>query len=427
MILGSFLFILLSIIIPDFFQNLSLIFIGIILFFLFAISSIYIFRGKINLLNKNIKLIFDDSNSQLHDVEELIPTNKFLKSKLLEMKSDQKKITDIGSIFESTKDLLQEGLIILDFNKNLISINNVALEIFQKEEISINELRKITDISTNIEIIEFVELALPNKFIEKNIKTNFPEKYFNLRTIRQNHMIFLFIKNISDFVSLEKTRKEFFANTSHELKTPITSIQLNIEALMNAVKIDNKQDFEYFLNKIMYDSKRLLNISKDIENIHALESGLINLNLEEIYIDDLIIEAKQITQTLLDSKKIKLEIKKKNKFNKIIIDRNQFIKVFENIISNSIRYSEKGSSIEIEFSKRKNGLEIIFNDYGLGVSEKDLPHIFERFFRADGLRDENHSGLGLSIVKQIIEIHKGTIYAKSLLGKGLSIYINIPQ
>ena len=109
------------------------------------------------------------------------------------------------------------------------------------------------------------------------------------------------------------------------------------------------------------------------------------------------------------------------------LDRNQFIKVFENIISNSIRYSEKGSSIEIEFSKRKNGLEIIFKDYGLGVSEKDLPHIFERFFRADGLRDENHSGLGLSIVKQIIEIHKGTIYAKSLLGKGLSIYINIPQ
>ena len=427
MILGFFLFVLLSIIIPDFFNNLSFMFIGIILFFLFTLLSIYIFRAKINLLNKNIELIFDDSKSQLDDIEDLSLTMKILKTKLSEMSSDQKRNIEFGVLFDITKDFFEEGLIILDSHKNIKCINQKALEIFDRKNINIKDLKKITDISTNIEILELVELALPTNVTKKNIQTNFPEKHFDLRSVRINDMIILFIKDVTESFSIDKIRKDFFANTSHELKTPVTSIQLNVEALKNSIKIDNKQDFDYFLEKITFDSERLQKISSDIENVHALESGIINLFLEEFSIDDFIIESKKIIDTLLDAKQIKLEINKKNKFNKITIDRNLFMTIFENIISNSIRYCEKGSSIEIDLSKRKNELEIIFKDYGAGVSEKDLPHIFERFYRADGLRDDKHSGLGLSIVKHIVELHKGTIYAKSLLGEGLSIYIKIPQ
>lgn len=315
----------------------------------------------------------------------------------------------------------------LDSEKNVKDINKKALEIFDKKTSNINSLKKMTDISTNIEILDFLNSSSKSKINKKNIQTNFPEKHFNLRTIKIEDTIILFIKDISDLFSMDKTRKEFFANTSHELKTPVTSIQLNVEALKNSLKIDNKDDFNYFLEKITFDSERLQKISKDIGNVHALESGIIQLNVEEFSIDDFTYESKKLLDTLLDAKQIKLIINKKNNFKNIIFDRKLFMTIFENIISNSIRYSEIGNSIEIALFKSKKELEIVFNDYGTGVSKKDLPHIFERFYRSDGLRSDKHSGLGLSIVKHIVERHGGTIVANSSLNKGLSISIKIPQ
>jgi len=399
------------------------------LFFLFSfnIFTIFVVKAKIKLLNHNIEKIFNDTSSNINIIDDFNITSKLFKEKIIEIYSDKKNNNEFGILYDLSKDYFEEGILFLDSEKNVKDINKKALEIFDKKTSNINSLKKMTDISTNIEILDFLNSSSKSKINKKNIQTNFPEKHFNLRTIKIEDTIILFIKDISDLFSMDKTRKEFFANTSHELKTPVTSIQLNVEALKNSLKIDNKDDFNYFLEKITFDSERLQKISKDIGNVHALESGIIQLNVEEFPIDDFIYDSKKLIDTLLDAKQIKLKINKKNNFKKIIFDRNLFMTIFENIISNSIRYSEVGNSIEIDLYKSKKELEIVFNDYGTGVSEKDLPHIFERFYRSDGLRSDKHSGLGLSIVKHIVEIHDGTIVANSSLNKGLSISIKIPQ
>tara|TARA_B100001250_G_scaffold153770_1_gene132058 strand:+ start:1083 stop:2309 length:1227 start_codon:yes stop_codon:yes gene_type:complete len=401
----------------------------IVLLFLLNIFSYYLQKTKFDLLTKNINNLFKGNDYKLENLSDLSLITKLIREKINEKNTEIKKIKEFGELFDLSKDYFEEGILFLDYKKNIKSINKRALDLFDKNNKNINSFSKLTDFTTNLEVLEFVENCITSRLNESNkfVQTNFPEKHFSLRAIKFNETIVLFIRDLTEIVTLDKTRKEFFANTSHELKTPVTSIQLNVEALKNSIKIDSKDDFDYFLEKITNDSNRLQKISKEIGDVHALESGSLPVDIKEFIIDDFILETKILIDTLLDSKKINLKITKKNKFKKVRLDRNLFKIVFENIFSNSIRYSKTGSSIELDLTKSNGQLEMIFKDFGTGVSENELTHIFERFYRTEGSRSDKHSGLGLSIVKQIVKIHEGKIFAKSSLNKGLSITIQIPQ
>ncbi len=401
----------------------------IVLLFLLNIFFYYLQKTKFDLLTKNINNLFKDNDYKLENLSDLSLITKLIREKINEKNSEIKSIKEFGELFDLSKNYFEEGILFLDYQKNIKSINKRALDLFDKNNKNVNIFSKLTDFTTNLELLEFVENCVTSSQSEskKLIQTSFPEKHFSLRAINVNETIVLFIRDLTELVTLDKTRKEFFANTSHELKTPVTSIQLNVEALKNSIKIDNKDDFDYFLEKITNDSNRLQKISKEIGDVHALETGSLPVNIKEFIIDDFILETKILIDTLLDSKKINLKITKKNKFKKVRLDRNLFKIVFENILSNSIRYSKTGSSIELDLTKSNGQLEMIFKDFGTGVSENELTHIFERFYRSEGLRSDKHSGLGLSIVKQIVKIHEGKIFAKSSLNKGLSITIQIPQ
>ena len=203
-------------------------------------------------------------------------------------------------------------------------------------------------------------------------------------------------------------------------------MKLNIEALQNSKIKGNDSDYEFFLEKIKEDSNRLEKISKDIIDVHAIESGELIVNLEDIQISDQINELHEEFSTILDSKRIKFEYSIQKKIPKIKIDKSMFKTALENIISNAIRYSHKDSKIELKCIYDDENIYFNLRDFGIGISDKDLPHIFERFYRVDGLRSERHSGIGLSIVKQIVDVHNGNIAAESSINEGLLIKIKIP-
>jgi two-component system sensor histidine kinase VicK len=231
---------------------------------------------------------------------------------------------------------------------------------------------------------------------------------------------------MTEYINLDITRKEFFANTSHELKTPITSMKLNLDALSNSKKNNNDLDFNFFLNKIRKDSDRLEKISNEIIDLHEIESGKLSLNIQKCDLLIFLDEIKRDFFMILKKNKVELEITIQSGFPKISIDKSMFKNALDNLISNSIRYSNPNTKIEINCYYNNNFFNISIKDYGIGLSDKDLPHIFERFYRAEGLRSEKHSGIGLSIVKQIIDVHNGEIYAESLLNEGLKISIKFP-
>ena len=281
----------------------------IVLLFLLNIFSYYLQKTKFDLLTKNINNLFKGNDYKFENLSDLSLITKLIREKINEKNSEIKSIKEFGELFDLSKNYFEEGILFLDYQKNIKCINKRALDLFDKNNKNVNIFSKLTDFTTNLEVLEFVENCITSSQSESNksIQTSFPEKHFSLRAINVSETIVLFIRDLTELVTLDKTRKEFFANTSHELKTPVTSIQLNVEALKNSIKIDNKDDFDYFLEKITNDSNRLQKISKEIGDVHALETGSLPVNIKEFIIDDFILETKILIDTLLDSKKINLK------------------------------------------------------------------------------------------------------------------------
>ncbi|MCH2673932.1 MAG: ATP-binding protein [Dehalococcoidia bacterium] len=379
---------------------------------------------------QSFKIILSDILNKNSSNEKIVPEfygfMNLITRKINDIKDEIDYSKSVLELYEISKNSLDDGIMLLDFDMNILNFNNKLISLLDSSELYLSKNNKVTDITKNLDIIEFCTESVSKNHNEKIIELSFPTRYFSIKSELINQYLLVVIKDVTDFISLDKTRKEFFANTSHELKTPITSMKLNIEALQNSKIKGNDSDYEFFLEKIKEDSNRLEKISKDIIDVHAIESGELIVNLEDIQISDLINELHEEFSTILDSKRIKFEYSIQKKIPKIKIDKSMFKTALENLISNAIRYSQKDSKIELKCIYDDENIYFNLRDFGIGISDKDLPHIFERFYRVDGLRSERHSGIGLSIVKQIVDVHNGNIAAESSINEGLLIKIKIP-
>ena len=379
---------------------------------------------------QSFKIILSDILNKNSSNEKIVPEfygfMNLITRKINDIKDEIDYSKSVLELYEISKNSLDDGIMLLDFDMNIVNFNNKLISLLDSSELYLSKNNKVTDITKNLDIIEFCTESVSKNHNEKIIELSFPTRYFSIKSELINQYLLVVIKDVTDFISLDKTRKEFFANTSHELKTPITSMKLNIEALQNSKIKGNDSDYEFFLEKIKEDSNRLEKISKDIIDVHAIESGELIVNLEDIQISDLINELHEEFSTILDSKRIKFEYSIQKKIPKIKIDKSMFKTALENLISNAIRYSHKDSKIELKCIYDDENIYFNLRDFGIGISDKDLPHIFERFYRVDGLRSERHSGIGLSIVKQIVDVHNGNIAAESSINEGLLIKIKIP-
>ena len=379
---------------------------------------------------QSFKIILSDILNKNSSNEKIVPEfygfMNLITRKINDIKDEIDYSKSVLELYEISKNSLDDGIMLLDFDMNILNFNNKLISFLDSSELYLSKNNKVTDITKNLDIIEFCTESVSKNHNEKIIELSFPTRYFSIKSELINQYLLVVIKDVTDFISLDKTRKEFFANTSHELKTPITSMKLNIEALQNSKIKGNDSDYEFFLEKIKEDSNRLEKISKDIIDVHAIESGELIVNLEDIQISDLINELHEEFSTILDSKRIKFEYSIQKKIPKIKIDKSMFKTALENLISNAIRYSHKDSKIELKCIYDDENIYFNLRDFGIGISDKDLPHIFERFYRVDGLRSERHSGIGLSIVKQIVDVHNGNIAAESSINEGLLIKIKIP-
>lgn len=226
----------------------------------------------------------------------------------------------------------------------------------------------------------------------------------------------------------EKFRREFISNVSHELKTPLTSIQGFVEILIDAHKTNQPIDLNY-LEKIYKNSDRLIEIVQDLTTISQSENKQLNLNISKFSIYELCLEVIESLDELAKSKKIKIEIKDLNFIEYIVsADRAKISQVLFNLIENGIFYCPLNSKIQIRFFDVDQAVLIEITDNGNGIAKEHLPRIFERFYRIDEARsrEKGGSGLGLSIVKNILEAHEQTIRVESEVGKGTKFFFTLP-
>ncbi|WP_264520303.1 sensor histidine kinase [Flavobacterium sp. N1994] len=219
----------------------------------------------------------------------------------------------------------------------------------------------------------------------------------------------------------EEYRREFLGNVSHELKTPLFTVQGYLSTLLDGA-INDKSVRKKYLERAEKGVERLIYIVEDLDMISKLEMGDVNLELSRFDIVELVQNVFDLLEMNADKKNIILMFDRK--YNKPIIvfaDKEKIEQVLTNLVTNSIKYGKENGTTEVTIEDLVNDKVIIrFRDDGEGIEKQNIPRLFERFYRVDksGARSEGGSGLGLSIVKHIIEAHGEKIYVESEFGKG---------
>ncbi|MBX7182902.1 MAG: sensor histidine kinase [Bacteroidia bacterium] len=228
---------------------------------------------------------------------------------------------------------------------------------------------------------------------------------------------------------LETYRREFIGNVSHELKTPIFNIQGYIHTLLDGGLEDPEINVDY-LKRADKSVERMITIVEDLETITQLESGVITLDKTKFDLVDLIKEVIESVEKKAKDRDIKVKLEKKpDKVLKVIGDKDRIRQVLTNLVMNSVKYGKKGGKTELQLFDTEEKIWVEISDDGIGIPEKHLPRIFERFYRIDKSRsrEAGGSGLGLSIVKHIIEAHEEQINVKSKEGEGTTFSFSIQK
>lgn len=314
----------------------------------------------------------------------------------------------------------------------LLSIIIFILLLVGNYLITLNHFKKIlarlTDIKNRLSNLGNTEDDnLENKITElQAIQKEIGEdlKFANdkiLRDISNN------IKNIIDeyYNQLIETKKykvnrsEFLGNVAHELNTPIFAIQLSLETLIDGAVNDKNVNID-FLKRALKNTKRLAGLTKDLIDISKLETEK-RLSKRYIRINELITEAVGFIGEIAQNKNIQMKFDFQIKDNvQILCDSEMIKQVIINLVENAAKYTPEGGEIIISTKANEKEVLITVKDNGSGIPEKDLPHIFERFYRVDKNRSRNMggSGLGLAIVKHILELHNSRINVTSKEGQG---------
>ena len=236
----------------------------------------------------------------------------------------------------------------------------------------------------------------------------------------------IMLRNITPFKELDLAKTHFLGTVSHEFKTPISSIQMGLQLLEND-KIGNLNDEQKNLVKgIKEDSDRLLKITGELLNITQVESGSLQLNLQNSDVHTILDYALNANNAAADQKNISFRTKVESGAESVWADSEKTAWILNNLISNAVRYSYENSIININITKENTKVKFAVADSGIGIEEKYISRIFDRYFRIPGSR-KGGTGLGLTISKQFAEAQGGAISVESEYGAGSEFSFTLNQ
>lgn len=388
---------------------------GIILLIIiigYILASILV-KKLVDPINKSI-----EKNILQEPYPELAPFVKTIKEQRKNIEIHIDELKERNKTISVIMDSMNEGMIILNKQGTILSMNKSILNFFDKDIDYLN--KNIVEFFRNTEFISHMKSALNGERREMNF--DYLDRTFKVifSPVKDNGEIIFFI-DITERLKADNMRKEFSANVSHELKTPLTSIYGNAEMLINGiVKDEDKQDFYI---KIKDETARLITLIEDIISISKIYEN----NSESIKKDlDLYEVARTVIKTLkekADENTISLNLLgEKTNFT---ANPTQMYQLFYNLIENAIKYNKINGKVDIKVEKKEDKIVIEIADTGIGIPEIDKERVFERFFRVDKSRSKKTggSGLGLAIVKHIVLSNNGEVLLDSEENKGTSIKV----
>lgn len=287
-------------------------------------------------------------------------------------------------------------------------------------------LRRINKVATKMSGLDFTEKCLVKSKDELGnlgntmnfLGENLDEALTSLKEVNSKLQ-----EDIDRERKIENMRKEFIADVSHELKTPITLIKGYAEGIKDGIFVE--EGMESSLEVILEETDKMGNLVKDMLELSSLESGKIELNKENFEVDELIRNVLKKLSHSIDSKEIQLETKLYSC--KAVGEVFKLDQVVTNFLTNAIRHTTVGGKINIEMNQIAEGVKIEFENSGSAIEDKELSKIWDKFYKVDKSRNrkEGGTGLGLSIVKNIIELHGGT-YGVMNTDIGVKFYFTLP-
>ena len=327
---------------------------------------------------------------------------------------------------------MTDGILAFDMKGRLLHFNPEAQKLLKRRYLDdINFDRFFKEINADIKLGDLLYMQSEGS-VEREIKVANHYLHLNFATFKGENKaggIIVIIHDVTKQEKLEQSRRDFVANVSHELRTPLTTIKSYSETLADMPDVDRETQVR-FLDVIATESDRMARIISDLLTLSELDENQTFIKAPEQ------IDVRKMLETIVD--RMDLQAKKKsqklsytptNEVPVILGDRDVLERAIINVISNALKYTSEGGRIEVYSSKVYNDINIKVVDNGIGIAEDKLPHIFDRFYRADKARsrDTGGTGLGLAIAKQSIESSfNGKIKISSELHKGTEVTISIP-
>ena len=235
------------------------------------------------------------------------------------------------------------------------------------------------------------------------------------------------LHDITELRKLERVRRDFVANVSHELKTPLTAIQGFAETLL-AGAIDDAQNRVRFLEIILEHSRRLARLTDDLLKLSKMDADRLELEVCRLSVPPFVESCVETAQRPAAEKDLRISVNLQERLPEIAADRRRLAEILQNLLDNAIQYTPSGGQIMLSASADSSEVTFTVSDTGIGIPQADQPRIFERFYRVDAARSREvgGTGLGLAIAKHLVEVHGGRIWVESEVGQGSQFHFTVP-
>lgn len=336
-------------------------------------------------------------------------------------------------------DAMHYGVIITDTQENVTHLNAYMLNLLNKELCEVIE-RPLGEVLENDAILALVaqqEGVSPTK-AQRHIETTFPEHasgetfevILSHLTDGDGSVIskVISVTNMTTQTSVERTKHEFVAHVAHELRAPLTTIRSYNEMLMDG-EIDDLETQKEFFNTINEETDRLARLIENLLNMSKIEMGSLTLERKLIKTDSFVKACVAAIEAPARKKHITVKKELPDKWPNLVGDKDVLKVAIINILSNAVKYSPENSNITVSLNEEDHTINFDVIDQGYGISEVDLDHIFDQFYRSSDphISEQTGSGLGLAMTSDIIQLHGGHIEVQSTEGQGTHFGIRLPK
>jgi two-component system sensor histidine kinase VicK len=356
------------------------------------------------------------------EIGELSKTFNFLSAAL---KASISEISSEKSKLEAIIEYMEDGLVAINAEGEIIHNNPKALALFGVEAIEnediVGDLLSVYSSGRLSEDIGTKNITYRDKILKVNFAPYLDD------SLQKAGAVFV-LTDITEEERLENMRREFVANVSHELKTPLTSIKSYTETILEGMVVDDPETEKTFLEVINSEADRMSRLVRDLLELTSFDSASVKLKYAPHNMNRLISNCILKVKATADQKRQAIVKRLVDEPISAEIDYDKIEQLVLNILSNAIKYSGEEGIIEIDLKSYDRMFDIVIKDNGIGIPDEDMSRIFERFYRVDKARSRmlGGTGLGLSIAKEIAEAHGGTIGIQSVYGHGTIVTINLP-